>query len=313
MTAPHECADGRYFLRVVERDVEALPVLLDVDLLVDAFEVDDLAAEALLVDDLGAEALLVEPLLVAALLVEALAVDPFAVELLAVELLAVDPFAVEPLVVDALLVLVGADLLAADRLVDVFAVELLAEVPRDEVVLAVLRGDVLVDAERLVEREEVFGADLVADVRVEVLRVDVRLVVPGREDAVDLPVLFDDVLAVVLFDAVRAAEALVVLCFGSFFEPLTTSLKWVPARKAGTLVFLTRTASPVRGLRAVRAARARFSNTPKPVIVTFSPLLTVRTMMSTRLSTASDAVFLSPRRSPSASISSALLAIGSPP
>ena len=294
-------------MRVVEREVEALPVLLDVDLLVEALAVDGLAVDDLAVDDLGAEALLVEPLLV-----EVFAVEVFAVELLAVELLAVEPFAVEPLVVEALLVLFGAAWLAEDRLVDCFAVELLAEVPRDAVVLAVLRGDVLVDAERLVEREEVFGAALLDDVRVEVLRVDVRLV-PGLADVVDLPVLFDEVLAVVLLDAVRAAEALVVLCFGSFFEPLTTSLKWVPARKAGTLVFLTRTASPVRGLRAVRAARARFSNTPKPVMVTFSPLLTVRTMMSTRLSTASDAVFLSPRRSPSASISSALLAIGSPP
>lgn len=301
MTAPRDYAGSGYFLRVVEREVEPLPVLLDVDLLVDAFEVVAFEVDALAVDALAV-------LFGAALLVEDLAVEP-----LAVEAFVVDAFVVDALVVEALLVLFGAALLAEERLVDVFAVEPLAvEAPRPEVVRAVLRGDVVVDAERLVERDDVFGAALLDEVRVEVLRVAVRLAVPGLEDVVDLPVVFDDVLAVVLLDEVRAAEAF-VLCFGSFFEPLTTSLKWVPARKAGTLVFLTRTASPVRGLRAVRAARARFSKTPKPVIVTFSPLLTVRTMMSTRLSTASDAVFLSPRRSPSASISSALLAIGSPP
>ena len=38
--------------------------------------------------------------------------------------------------------------------------------------------------------------------------------------------------------------------FGSFFEPLTRSLKPWPARKRGTEVFLTRTRSPVWGLRA---------------------------------------------------------------
>ena|GEM_PF-5751204 len=146
-------------------------------------------------------------------------------------------------------------------------------------------------------------ADFAVEARAAVDCVDVRFAA-----------LREVVLAVVreeedLFAAVFDADALAVLCLGSFFAPLMTSLKCVPARNAGTLVFFTRTASPVRGLRAVRAARARFSNTPKPVIVTFSPLLTVRTIMSTKLSTASEAVFLSPRRSPSISISSALLAI----
>ena len=64
--------------------------------------------------------------------------------------------------------------------------------------------------------------------------------------------------------------------FGSFFEPFTTFLNSWPARNAGTEVFLTRTFSPVAGLRAVRAARSRFSNTPKPVRATFSPFCTVR-------------------------------------
>ena len=64
--------------------------------------------------------------------------------------------------------------------------------------------------------------------------------------------------------------------FGSFFEPFTTFLNSWPARNAGTEVFFTLTFSPVAGLRAVRAARSRFSNTPKPVSPTFSPFCTVR-------------------------------------
>jgi hypothetical protein len=58
-------------------------------------------------------------------------------------------------------------------------------------------------------------------------------------------------------------------------RPLATiSLNPVPGRKAGTDVFFTFTDSPVRGLRAVRAPRTRFSNTPKPVMATRSPLVT---------------------------------------
>ena len=62
----------------------------------------------------------------------------------------------------------------------------------------------------------------------------------------------------------------------SFFEPFTTFLNSWPARNAGTEVFFTFTFSPVAGLRAVRAARSRFSKTPKPVSATFSPFCTVR-------------------------------------
>jgi hypothetical protein len=91
---------------------------------------------------------------------------------------------------------------------------------------------------------------------------------------------------------------------GSFRVPSTTSLNSVPGRKLGTVVRLSRNAWPVRGLRAVRAARTRFSNTPKPVRVTFSPWLTLRTMMSNMPSTAAAAAFLSmPSRRPSISIS----------
>src|SRR3954469_24990945 len=59
--------------------------------------------------------------------------------------------------------------------------------------------------------------------------------------------------------------------FGSFFVPLTRSLKPWPARKRGAEVFLPRTRSPVWGLRAYRAARSPFSNEPKPVTETRSP------------------------------------------
>ena len=57
----------------------------------------------------------------------------------------------------------------------------------------------------------------------------------------------------------------------SFFAPLVIALNSAPALKAGTLVFLTFTVAPVAGLRAVRAARSRFSKTPKPVSTTRSP------------------------------------------
>ena len=60
------------------------------------------------------------------------------------------------------------------------------------------------------------------------------------------------------FAAAAAARALVGLPvgLGSFTVPAMTSLKYLPGRNAGTVVFFTLTASPVRGLRAVRAARS---------------------------------------------------------
>src|SRR5581483_3922515 len=66
----------------------------------------------------------------------------------------------------------------------------------------------------------------------------------------------------------------------------TIALNCAPGRNAGTDVGFTFTVSPVRGLRATRAARRRCSKTPKPVIVTLSPLCTARTMVSTTFSTA---------------------------
>jgi hypothetical protein len=78
--------------------------------------------------------------------------------------------------------------------------------------------------------------------------------------------------------AVDFAAALVAASatFPSFTAPLTTPLNCEPGRNFGTDVFFTLTASPVRGLRPVRAARSTFSNTPKPVMATFSPWATAR-------------------------------------
>src|SRR6185369_931098 len=86
-------------------------------------------------------------------------------------------------------------------------------------------------------------------------------------------------VAVALADVALAVTALaaVVFCAGATFATLpdaTSSLKPVPGRNAGADVFFTLTVSPVRGLRAVRAARSRFSKTPKPVMETLSPLVT---------------------------------------
>ena len=83
------------------------------------------------------------------------------------------------------------------------------------------------------------------------------------------------VLVVVLAAAAPAAAAAaraeigVPVGLGSFTVPATTSLKYLPGRNTGTVVFFTLTTWPVRGLRAARAARCRFSNTPNPAMVTF--------------------------------------------
>ena len=115
------------------------------------------------------------------------------------------------------------------------------------------------------------------------------------------------VRVLVLFAAAAGAT------FGSFFVPFTTFLNSCPARNAGTEVFFTFTFSPVAGLRAVRAARSRFSKTPKPVRATFSPFDTVRYTVSSRASTVAAVRFLSsPSRADSASTSWALFTASSP-
>src|SRR6266851_10434103 len=93
---------------------------------------------------------------------------------------------------------------------------------------------------------------------------------------------------------------------GIFFSPLTTALKSAPARNFGTDDLGTRMGAPVAGLRAVRAGRTAFSNTPKPVMATLSPLATVDWIVSRSAFTASVAVFLPPSRPEIASIRSCL-------
>jgi hypothetical protein len=93
--------------------------------------------------------------------------------------------------------------------------------------------------------------------------------------AARLPV---DALAVVWDLLERAAAVLVDLeadSFGAVALPATTSRKLCPARNTGTLVALTLTVSPLRGLRATRALRSRRSKVPNPTSDTRSPFLTV--------------------------------------
>ena len=74
--------------------------------------------------------------------------------------------------------------------------------------------------------------------------------------------------------------------FGSFFAPEMTSLSSLPAENFGTDFFLDLIRSPVCGLRTQRALRTAFSNEPKPVMATFSPLATSRVMVSSTDSSA---------------------------
>jgi hypothetical protein len=98
------------------------------------------------------------------------------------------------------------------------------------------------------------------------------------------------VAAVLLVDFL--ATALTGDGLGSFLSPDTTALNSAPGRNLGTADFLTRTRSPVRGLRTFLAGRTIFSKAPKPVMATFSPRATSRAMVSTTASSASDATFL---------------------
>lgn len=117
-------------------------------------------------------------------------------------------------------------------------------------------------------------------------------------------------LAAVFLAAVFFAGAFLAVFFTAALValrlPVTSSLKPVPGRKAGTTVFLTFTASPVRGLRAMRAARWRFSKTPKPAKETFSPFTTARCISSIATSTTSFAAARSPVRAAIRSTNSAL-------
>jgi len=112
-----------------------------------------------------------------------------------------------------------------------------------------------------------------------------------------------DFFAAVDFEAVffavelppdAALAAVDRVSFGSFFAPETTAFRSAPALNFGTAVFLALMRSPVRGLRTQRASRTFFSNDPKPVIATFSPLATSRVIVSSTDSSAWAACFRLP-------------------
>ena len=94
--------------------------------------------------------------------------------------------------------------------------------------------------------------------------------------------------------------------FGSVLGFLTYDLNEVPARKRGAFDFGMRTEVPVCGLRPVRAARSTRSNVPNPVIETFPPRTTSRTMVSSTASRASLAALRLPSRFSSSLTRSAL-------
>ncbi len=177
----------------------------------------------------------------------------FAVDLLAVDLLAVDLLAVDLLAAFVAVFFAGA-FFAVLVLDDFFAVDFLAVV-----VFAA-------------EDEDAFFA--------------------GAADfeAVDFAV--DDFLAAAPVTAAAAARTpgglgiVAAVSLGSFFAPEMTSLSSLPAENFGTDFFFDFIRSPVWGLRTQRALRTAFSNDPKPVIATFSPLATSRVMVSSTDSSA---------------------------
>lgn len=65
-----------------------------------------------------------------------------------------------------------------------------------------------------------------------------------------------------------------------FLAPLTAAFSVAPALNAGTLDALIFSASPVLGLRPVRAARLRTSKLPKPIKAILSPFFKVLRIIS---------------------------------
>ena len=95
-------------------------------------------------------------------------------------------------------------------------------------------------------------------------------IVTGRQQSKERPAERQDVLLVKFnyFLALVLFLALVVFLavfLAAFFSTLAAARSLEPALKVGCLEAATLMASPVRGLRAVRAARSRTSNVPKPI------------------------------------------------
>ncbi len=91
---------------------------------------------------------------------------------------------------------------------------------------------------------------------------------------------------VVDFAGADARSGVLAVALGSFLAPETTALRSAPGRNFGTAVFLARMRAPVWGLRTVRAGRMTFSKAPKPVMATFSPLVTSLVTVSSTASSA---------------------------
>lgn len=178
------------------------------------------------------------------------------------------------------------DLAVVDRPVaDLVAVDLAGVVPADDFAgalaaaerLAVVRdaGAVLSAAAVLARVRPVAGFDVVADVAREVAPVALRAALRTAPTAAfAAPAAPSAALAAAraVDRAAPVADRAALDCnFGSFFAPLTTSLKLAPGLNFGTDVFFNFTVAPVAGLRPVRAGLSRFSNEPKPVRTTRSP------------------------------------------
>ncbi len=183
-------------------------------------------------------------------------------------------------VVDFAVLLVAADFVAVLRVVAALAVDFVAgELLAAVLLAALLLADVVRPAVFLVVDDERGVVDFDAAERAVV--VFLAAAVPARA------VVF---LAAVLL----AVVALVVVAFGILTSPETYFFSWAPALNFGTAVFLARLRSPVRGLRTILDGRMTFSNAPKPVMATFSPLTSSRVTMSMTDSRACPAAFLFP-------------------
>jgi hypothetical protein len=215
-----------------------------------------------------------------------LAVDFFAVDFLAVVFLAGAFFAGAFFAVVVFLAgaFLAADVLdffaAVDFVADFFAaVDFVAVFFAVDEVLDFLAGDFFA-----VEVLDFLAGDFLA---VDVLLAFFAVVFAGVEDAVPdrLPAATPPAT-----DAtprtVGGLGMLAAVRRGSFLAPEMMFFRSWPGVNFGTDFFLDFIRSPVCGLFTQRALRTAFSNEPKPVIATFSPLATSLVMVSSTDSSA---------------------------
>lgn len=215
-----------------------------------------------------------------------MAVDFFAVDFLAVVFLAGAFFAGAFFAVVVFLAgaFLAADVLdffaAVDFVADFFAaVDFVADFFAVDEVLDFLAGDF-------------FAVEVLAFLAGDFLAVDVLLaffavVFAGVEDAV--PDLLPAATPPATDATPRTVGGLGMLAAvrrGSFLAPEMMFFRSWPGVNFGTDFFLDFIRSPVCGLFTQRALRTAFSNEPKPVIATFSPLATSLVMVSSTDSSA---------------------------